>query len=111
MRTTPSQDELNHRKELWGNIKWRMNVHRITPKELADKTPYSQDLIKRGINGEPVPITRPFLEALVIAFGLTSGRTKYYEETIESLPDSDLEQLIKPLPAMPPRQGNFWDWA
>ena len=109
MRITPNQAEVNHRKDVWQVIKWRMNVHRITPKELAYKTPYSQDLIEKGISGESVPITSPFLQACVMAFGLTSSRTRYYEETIETLPDDELERLIKPLPAMLPHQGNFWD--
>ena len=109
MRIAPTQEELNHRKDVWKTIAWRMNAHRVTPKKLADKTPYSQDLIERGISGEPVPITHDFLCDCVMAFGLTSGRTKYYEDTVENLPDSELEAMLKPLPAMPPRQANFWE--
>ena len=109
MRITPDQDEINHRMNVWQTIRWRMNTHRLTPKELADRTPYSQDLIEKGIGGEPVPITSPFLWDCVIAFGITSGRGKYYEETVETRPDNELEELLKPPRAMPPRQGDFWD--
>ena len=109
MRITPTRDEINRRKDVWQSIKWRMNVHHINPKVLAYRTPYSQDLIEKGINGEPVPITSDFLRACAMAFGLTSGRTKYYEETVEILSDDELEALLKPQSAMPPRQGNFWD--
>lgn len=109
MRIIPNQDEINHRKALWQTIKWRMNVHRITPKVLADKTPYSKDLIDRGIGGEPVPITSDFSRACVNVFGLKSARAKYYEDTDDILSDDELETLLRPQPAMPPRQGNFWD--
>ena len=110
MRIMPTQDEINHRKGVWQTIKWRMNAHRVTPKQLAYQTRYSQELIERGISGEPVPITSAFLRACVMAFGLTSGRTKYYEDTVEILSDDELKALLKPEPAMPPRQGNFWDY-
>ena len=109
IRITPNQDEINHRKVLWQTILWRMNVHKIDPQKLADLTPYPQDLIERGISGEPVPITFPFLCACVEAFGIPSGRGKYYEETIETRSYNELEELLKPPPAMPPRQGTFWD--
>jgi len=110
MRTIPNQDEINHRKTVWQTILWRMNVHRIDPKELAKRTPYSQDIIESGISGEPVPITFPFLCACIEAFGIPSGRGKYYEETIETQPYSKLEELLMPRPEMPPRQGNFWEY-
>jgi len=85
-----------------------MNTHKVDPKELASQTPYSQDHIERGINGEPIPLTFPFLCACVDAFGL-SGRGKYYEDTIETRSTSEVETLLKPPPAMPPPQGDFWE--
>jgi len=109
MRVTPTQDEINHRKDVWQVIKWRMNVHGVNPKKLAYLTPYSQDLIEKGINGESVPITSDFLRTCVMVFGLTSGRSKYYEETVEMLSDEQIEALLRPSPAMPPRQSNFWE--
>ena len=109
MRITPNQDEINHRKDMWQVILWRMNAHRIEPKELANRTSYSQDFIERGISGEPVPITFPFLCNCVEAFGL-SGRGKYYEDTIETRSNSEVEELLKPPPEMPPKTGNFWDY-
>jgi hypothetical protein len=109
MRTTLTQDEINHRMDMWQVIRWRMNSHKIEPKELAKRTNYSQDLIERGISGEPVPITFPFLCACVEAFSL-SGRGKFYEDTIESRSISEVENILKPQPAMPPRQGNFWEY-
>ena len=108
----PTEDDINERKDIWQAIRWRMNVHRLTPKELARQTPYSQDLIERGIGGKPLPITLDFLRACVTAFGLigvTSGRTKPYEKKVDILSYDGYIELIKPPPAMPPRQGNFWD--
>jgi len=107
MRITPTQDDINERKDIWQAIRWRMNERRITPQSLARRTGYSQDLIERGISGEPVPI-RHVLRSFVEAFGLRSGR--FYEETVDSLTDDTCKKLLKPTPAMPPRQGNFWDY-
>ena len=107
MRVIPNQDDINERKDIWQAIRWRMNERRITPQELARRARYSQDLIERGISGEPVPI-RHALRNFVEAFGLRSGR--FYEETVDSLPDDECKKLLKPQSAMPPRQGNFWDW-
>lgn len=111
MRIIPSQDDINERKDIWQTIRWRMNERRFTPKDLANRTQYSQDLIERGIRGEPIPITPPFLLDCVTAFGLTSGRTKYYEETADDLSYNECVELLKPPPAMPPRQSNFWEYA
>jgi len=110
MRITPSQDDINERKGIWQAICWRMNVHKVPPKELAHQTPYSQDLIERGIGGEAVPITLDFLRDCVKAFGLASGRAKNHEKPTDILSYGKCVELLKPSPAMPPRQGNFWDY-
>lgn len=103
----PTEDDINERKDIWQAIRWRMHERRITPQELASRARYSQDLIERGISGEPVPI-RHALRSFVEAFGLRSGR--FYEETVDSLTDDVLKGLLKPPSAMPHRQGNFWDY-
>ena len=109
MKRTPTGDEINHRKDMWQTIAWQMNTCRVTPGELARQTPYSQDLIERGVGGEPVPITSAFLRNCVRAFGLVSGRTEYNADPVENLPAGELESILKPPPEMPPRQGNFWE--
>ena len=110
MKLIPDQAQINKRKDDWQKIRWRMNERRITPQKLGRRTPYSLDLIERGIKGEPIPITDDFIHKCVIAFNLTSSRAKYYEETVDDLSYDECIELIGPPPAMPPRQGNFWDW-
>ena len=109
MKNRLTQDQASHIRDLWEAIKWRMNVHRVTPEELARRTPYSQDLIERGIHGDPVPLTCAFRLACVKAFGLRDARGSLYGLD-EDLSDDEIDRLLKPEPAMPPRQGNFWEW-
>ena len=104
-----NQELLNEIKNIWQTIRLRMNEHRITPAELANRTGYKREHIERGVNGELIPITLDFLRDCVTAFGLTSGRTKHYEDTVEILSSYECISLIKPRPAMPPKQGNFWE--
>jgi hypothetical protein len=87
-----------------------MNVHRVSPEQLASKTHYSKELIERGISGELIPIPSVFLHNCVSAFGLTSARTRFFEETEDLLSDEECVSLLKPKPEMPPRQGDFWDY-
>lgn len=108
MRIEPNEDDINERKEIWQGIRYRMNERRITPQELARRTRYPQALIERGIAGEPVAI-RHALHEFVEAFGLAT-RAKFFEETSEILTDDECEKALRPPPAMPPRQGNFWDY-
>ena len=111
MRIIPTQDEINHRKDVWQLICWRMNVHRINPEELSDQTPYSKDLIEKGTGGEPIPLTLDFLRACVRAFnliGITSGRGNA-GGPLDTISYDECINLLKPPSAMPPRQGNFWD--
>lgn len=111
MKNRLTQDQVSHTRDLWEAIKWRMNSHKVTPEELAYRTPYSQDLIERGINGAPVPLTHPFKLACVKAFGLRvrDARGGLYALD-DDLSDDEIDRLLKPEPAMPPRQGNFWEW-
>ena len=104
------QGRINYIHSIWQAIRWRMNERRITPEELALKTGYSKDHVERGLVGEPIPITKMFLNRAAMAFGLTSGRAKYYEDTTEILTYEELVDLIMPKPAMPPRQGDFWNY-
>jgi len=117
MIVKPTRDEINQRKSDWKIITNRMNIHRITPEELASKTPYSLDLIKKGISGEPIPITREFVRDCVIkAFRLLEvemdGRIKdvNYVKPVMDLSYEEYMERMKPPPAMPPKQGNFWEW-
>jgi hypothetical protein len=111
MVTTPRRREDNEIKNIWQAICARMNERRMAPKQVAYKTGYPLKYIERGIVGEPAPITLDFLQDFVTVLGLTSGRTKHYEDTAEILSWEDCVALIKPQPAMPPRQGNFWEWS
>jgi len=104
----PSQEDIKERKEIWGWICWWMNKFGLTPRELAPRARYSQELIEKGIKGEPVPI-RHALCNFVEAFGLTSGRTKHYEETIDILSDDECKKLLKPPLATSTYQSNFWN--
>ncbi len=113
MSMTPSQDDINERREIWYWIRFRMNERRITPQKLASRTGYSQERIERGISGEPVAI-RHALPTFVRALGLlglkSASRATFYEGT-EDVPSYDkCKELLKPPAAMPPRQGNFWDY-
>jgi len=111
MRITLNQGQINEIKNIWQAIRWRLNERRLTPTGLAYQTGYSKKHIERGIRGEAAPITIDFLRDCVMAFGLPlSGRTKCYEEKmVDNLSWDECVRLIKPPPAMPPRQGNFWD--
>ena len=109
MRVLPNKEELEHRKFVWKNIQWRMNVHRVTPDGLSGSTGYSTDVIVRGINGEAIPLTHNFLVGCTEAFNLRSNRLRHIEDTPDELSDDELEEMLKPEPKMPPKQGNFWD--
>jgi len=106
----PNQNQINEVLNIWQAIRNRMNERRLAPMGLASRTKYSKNDIERGIAGEIVSIDLDFLRDCVLAFGLPSGKTKYYEETVEGLTWDECVRLIKPPPAMPPRQGNFWDY-
>ena len=113
MQITPSQDDINEIREIWYWICRQMNEHRITPQVLASRTGYSQESIERGISGEPVPVRHDLL-SFVKALGLLGitkdNRANYYEVT-EDVPSYDkCKELLKPPAAMPPRQGNFWEY-
>jgi hypothetical protein len=109
MRNKLSQSRINHTRDLWKAIEWQMNVHRIDPEQLADKTPYSKDLIERGIRGEHVPMTSDFKRACVRAFGSVNARATSFGRPIGNMSDEGLDEILKPESAMPPRQGNFWE--
>ena len=103
------QDDIKEIKNIWQMIRWRMNERRILPQELARRTGFSQQHIERGIKGEPVPI-RHALPYFIKAFGITSARQKGPEDTVDILTYDECIKLLKPPPAMPPYQGNFWDY-
>ncbi len=110
MRVRSKQDEDNEIRNIWPAICFRMNERKLTPRGLASRTKKSKSDIERGIAGEPVPIDLGFLRDCVLAFGLPMGRAENYEETVKSLTWDECMGLIKPPPAMPPRQDNFWDY-
>ena len=103
------QDSRTESKNIWQMIRLRMNERHITPNELAFRTRRSKDIINKGLEGYPVEITLDFLRDCVMALNLTSGRTRFYEETEEDLSWQGCVDLLMPPPAMPPKQGNFWD--
>ena len=92
---------------IWQNLLWRANHHLVTPEMLSKNTRnYSKQTIERGFKGDHVVITLDFLNDCVTAFGLASGRTR---NTNNNLSWEVCIDLLKPLAAMPPRQGNFWE--
>ena len=104
-------DEKNLKSD-WQAILWRMKAHRIAPASLAYLTKYPEDSIRKGISGELIPITLPFLHGCVRAFELVNARkagAQLYADPVESMSYDECIRLIKPAPAMPPRQGNFWE--
>ena len=52
---------------------------------------------------------KPISELAIEDFSV-SDDTFHYEDTAEVLSWEECVALIKPPPAMPPRQGNFWEW-
>jgi hypothetical protein len=100
-------------RSVWEMIKWRMNERRVDPETLASKTCYSKSKIGRGLSGEPVEISLPFLHDCAIAFDLVSARAELNTRNVRIDTILSYEyyiELIKPPSAMPPRQGNFWEW-
>lgn len=109
MRITRKQDQINKIKNTWQGICWWMNEQGIAPQALANRTGYSRDRIERGLRGGTEPLSSDFLHACVNVFGLKSARAKFFEETDDILSDDECMELLRPPPAMPPRQGNLWD--
>lgn len=60
MGIMPHLEQRNEIKNVWQIIRWRLNVHRITPQQLSFKTGYSRDRIERGLKGEPIEIGTDF---------------------------------------------------
>ena len=112
MRIQTGEDQSNKYKNTWQVILYRMRERKITPAELSRRTGYTRGYIERGINGESVEISVDFLRRCVGAMIINpvSGRTSDYEKAISTFSYDDCVELLKPPPAMPPRQGNFWDW-
>jgi len=105
-----SEDDEKRLKSDWQAIRWRMNERRTDPTKLSKLTGYSESDIKKGIGGELIPIPLSFLRNAVRAFRLVEARAKTYEEDpLDLMSYEEYMELIKPPPAMPPRQGNFWE--
>jgi hypothetical protein len=86
-----------------------MNERRITPQRLAKAIGFSRTDVERGLKGEPVPI-RHALPTVIVALGLIDAREKGPENIADVLTYDKCLELLKPPPAMPPRQGNFWEY-
>ena len=83
---------------------------KLFAKALIGKTKDKSN-IKKGIAGELIPIPFSFLRDAVRAFELVEARGKTYQDPLDSMEYEELMELIKPPPAMPPRQGDFWEWS
>jgi hypothetical protein len=105
------QYDVNDVKSLWQIIVWRMKIHRIGPKQLAQLTSYSLAIIFKGINGEAALITDNFLRRCVVAFGLTDGRidTNNPEDIDIHLTREECISILRPPPAMPSYNNNDWE--
>lgn len=94
---------------IWQAIVWWMDEKGVTPTYLHFQTGYSEERIRRGLNGEPVPIESDFLHSCVGVFGLRSARTRTYEDTEDVMTDEEcIEVLTVPLRTTS-RQGHLWD--
>lgn len=99
----PAEERTN-----WQILRWRMNVHRVTPQRLAEYAEYPIWRIERGLRGQPATLTDEFLRHCVSLFGLTSGRNEGSESASDSLTRAECIDLLKPPKAMPPQQVDFW---
>ena len=102
-------------EDVWQYIRDRMNEHRIDPKRLAKKAgrPYNPELIQLGIQGRKVPIHKELLLAIVRFCKPQLERragNESWEDELKRQGNDELVDLIKPPSAMPPKQGNFWEW-
>jgi hypothetical protein len=107
----PIQFDANEAKSVWQIIIWNLNVHRITPQQLAQYTGYSINLIMRGIKGEAALVTDGFLRNCVAVFGKTSGRIDPHNplNINDQMTREECIRLLSPPPAMPTGQKNFWE--
>ena len=107
MRRTYGQGDNEEIKEIWQGIALWMVIKGITPQELAKRTQYPQNLIERGIRGEPEPIRHKvgdFAEALNLS---SSREGRFCEETLDSLPYEEIVRLLtSPLRT---HRKKFWD--
>ena len=101
-------------RDIWRMIWRQMDERAIDPVQLAAATPYSLEHIERGIAGEVIPVTLPFLRACVVALGIVeSGRTHVrdrYTKREDSLSYDECLELLASSRAIPPRQRHFGDW-
>ena len=105
-----SDADKNQVKSDWQAIRNRMNERRIDPTKLARLAGYSEIEIRKGIGGDPIPITASFLRNAVRAFSLVSARAKSLgEDPLNYLSYEDCMELIRPRPAMPTGERDFWE--
>jgi hypothetical protein len=108
-------EDFSERKNDWQAILYRMREKNVSPSKLSQKTYYPEQLIEKGIKGEPVEIELSFLRNCVkiLVFEPTesriTGQTHKHDKFLENLSYSDCIKLIKPSPAMPPLTLNPWD--
>lgn len=107
MNTSTNLNDLNENKNMWQAIRYRMNERKIAPYELAKRTGYSINLIIKGTKGEAALLTEEFVRNCISVFQLTNSRTDDGSGGILSL--DECLGLLKPKPAMPSGDGNFWD--
>ena len=113
MRVRCDKEEISGRAMSdWQKIRWWMNAHKISPIELATVTGFNQDFIERGLKGEPLSIPIGFLRNIATNWLFKACRTdkKTFSCPVDDMTYDQLMDHIGPPPAMPPRQGNFWEW-
>jgi hypothetical protein len=108
--STPIYD-LEDNASIWKIILMNMNIHRITPRQLAQRTEYSIFFIFKGVKGETALITDEFLRKCVEVFGSANGRIDPYNPINPSshLTRQECIDVLRPPSAMPTGEKNFWE--
>ncbi|MFH1788268.1 MAG: hypothetical protein ABH834_02670 [Candidatus Altiarchaeota archaeon] len=108
MLVRDNQETIKELNVLWRAIRlWfkERPERMITPRQLAYETGYSEENIRKGLNGEAISITDEFARDFVRLFGLVSGRMRSIEETEDVLSGEECRALIKSILNRRPTQG------
>jgi ribosome-binding protein aMBF1 (putative translation factor) len=108
MRRQPTEHDLNERTRIWRYVSYWKSKLGMSSMQLAQRTGLPQDIIERGIGGQPEPVMHK-LQELYDAFGLKSTRQKAFEDTSDILSEDEYKEGLKPPAPARPRQGSLFD--